>query len=87
MESIQYDPNRTAFIALLIYADGEALYPCPTRITGWRKSGKRCDVAPEVGNALPMKNMPLGTNVHNIEMQPGQGGVENWPAVQDHLHS
>ncbi|MEY4891439.1 MAG: ribosomal protein [Bacteroidota bacterium] len=73
--TIEYDPNRTAFIALLQYADGEKRYilaPQGLQVGAKVESGK--DVAPEVGNTLPMRNMPLGTNVHNIEMQPGQGG-------------
>ena len=75
VESIQYDPNRTAFIALLNYADGEKRYIlAPQGLQVGAKVEAGVDVAPEVGNALPMKNIPLGTNVHNIEMQPGQGG-------------
>ena len=73
--SIEYDPNRTAFIALLQYADGEKRYiiaPQGLQVGTSVISGDA--VAPEIGNALMMKNMPLGTNVHNIEMQPGQGG-------------
>jgi large subunit ribosomal protein L2 len=73
--SIEYDPNRTAFIALINYADGEKRYilaPQGLQVGGKIESGD--NVAPEVGNALQMKHMPLGTNVHNIEMQPGQGG-------------
>src|ERR1044072_654665 len=73
--SIEYDPNRTAFIALLNYADGEKRYiiaPQGLQIGATVLSGDA--VAPEIGNALQMKHMPLGTNVHNIEMQPGQGG-------------
>src|SRR5258708_30269522 len=73
--SIEYDPNRTAFIALLHYTDGEKRYilsPQGLQVGATRQS--RASVAPELGNALIMKNMPLGTNVHNIEMQPGQGG-------------
>jgi large subunit ribosomal protein L2 len=73
--SIEYDPNRTAFIALLHYTDGEKRYilaPQGLQVGATVLSGDA--VAPEVGNALQMKNMPLGTNVHNIEMQPGQGG-------------
>ena len=73
--SIEYDPNRTAFIALLNYADGEKRYilaPQGLEVGMSVISGNA--VAPEVGNALMMKNMPLGTNLHNIEMQPGQGG-------------
>jgi large subunit ribosomal protein L2 len=75
VQSIEYDPNRTAFIALLHYADGEKRYilaPQGLQVGATVLSGDA--VAPEVGNALQMKNMPLGTNVHNIEMQPGQGG-------------
>jgi large subunit ribosomal protein L2 len=73
--SIEYDPNRTAFIALLHYADGEKRYiiaPQGLQVGTVIVSGD--SVAPEIGNALQLKNMPLGTNVHNIELQPGQGG-------------
>jgi large subunit ribosomal protein L2 len=73
--SIQYDPNRTAFIALVQYTDDEKRYilaPAGLQVGATVISGD--NVAPEVGNALSMKFMPLGTNVHNIELQPGQGG-------------
>lgn len=73
--SIEYDPNRTAFIALLNYADGEKRYilaPQGLQVGMMVKSGDAVD--PELGNALQLKHMPLGTVVHNIEMQPGQGG-------------
>jgi large subunit ribosomal protein L2 len=73
--SIEYDPNRTAFIALLNYADGEKRYilaPQGLQVGMTVKSGDAVD--PEVGNSLQLKHMPLGTVVHNIEMQPGQGG-------------
>lgn len=73
--SIEYDPNRTAFIALLNYADGEKRYilaPQGLQVGATVVSGDAA--VPEIGNALQMKNMPLGTNIHNIEMQPGQGG-------------
>ncbi|MBS1751209.1 MAG: 50S ribosomal protein L2 [Bacteroidetes bacterium] len=73
--SIEYDPNRSAFIALLNYADGEKRYiiaPQGLQVGSTVISGD--SVAPEVGNALQLKNMPLGTNVHNVELQPGQGG-------------
>jgi large subunit ribosomal protein L2 len=73
--SIEYDPNRTAFIALLNYKDGEKRYilaPQGLQVGAPVLAGD--DVAPEVGNALQLKNIPLGTNIHNIEMQPGQGG-------------
>ncbi len=73
--SIEYDPNRTAFIALIEYTDGEKRYIiAPQGLQVGAKVVSGPNVAPEIGNALPMKNMPLGTNVHNIEMQPGQGG-------------
>ncbi len=74
--SIEYDPNRSAFIALLNYVDGEKRYiiaPQGLQVGATVISGD--SVAPEVGNALQLKNMPLGTVVHNIEMQPGHGGV------------
>ncbi|MHA4812016.1 50S ribosomal protein L2 [Flavitalea flava] len=73
--SIEYDPYRTAFIALIHYADGEKRYilaPQGLQVGTVVLSGD--SVAPELGNALQLKSMPLGTNVHNIEMQPGQGG-------------
>ena len=76
VKTIEYDPNRTAFIALLAYADGEKRYiiaPQGLEVGAKVISG---EVAPpEVGNALLMKNMPLGTVIHNIEMQPGKGGA------------
>jgi large subunit ribosomal protein L2 len=75
VKSIEYDPNRTAFIALLNYVDGEKKYiiaPQGLQVGATVLSGDA--VAPDLGNALQMKNMPLGTVVHNIEMQPGQGG-------------
>ena len=74
--SIEYDPNRSAFIALLNYVDGEKRYiiaPQGLQVGASVISGD--NIAPEIGNALMLKNMPLGTNVHNIEMQPGHGGV------------
>ena len=75
VKSVEYDPNRTAFIALLNYADGEKRYiiaPNGLQVGATVISGD--SVAPELGNALQLKFMPLGTMVHNIEMQPGQGG-------------
>src|SRR6187551_869218 len=76
VKTIEYDPNRTAFIALLAYADGEKRYilaPQGLEVGSKVISGE--GAAPEVGNALPLKNMPLGTVIHNIEMQPGKGGA------------
>lgn len=73
--TIEYDPNRTAFIALLNYADGEKRYIlAPQGLQVGAKVISGIDVAPEIGNALELKHMPLGTIVHNIEMQPGHGG-------------
>lgn len=73
--SIEYDPNRTAFIALLHYADGEKRYIiAPQGLQVGAKVISGNNVAPEIGNALQMKHIPLGTVIHNIEMQPGQGG-------------
>src|ERR1035437_4813473 len=73
--SIEYDPNRTAFIALLEYADGEKRYIlAPQGLQVGTKVISGDSVAPEIGNALQMKFIPLGTVVHNIELQPGQGG-------------
>jgi len=72
--SIEYDPNRTARIALLNYADGEKRYiVCPVGLTVGRtvNSGAEADIL--VGNALPLKNIPAGTVVHNIELRPGKG--------------
>ena len=73
--TIEYDPNRSAFIALVEYTDSEKRYiiaPQGLQVGTSVISGDA--VAPEIGNALQLKNMPLGTNVHNIEMQPGHGG-------------
>jgi large subunit ribosomal protein L2 len=75
VKSIEYDPNRTAFIALVEYTDGEKRYIiAPQGLTVGMNIISGPEVAPEIGNSLVMKNMPLGTMVHNIEMQPGQGG-------------
>ncbi|XZF14637.1 50S ribosomal protein L2 [Chitinophagaceae bacterium MMS25-I14] len=76
VKSIEYDPNRTAFIALLSYADGEKRYiiaPQGLQVGATVISGDA--VAPELGNALVLRNMPLGTVIHNIELQPGRGGA------------
>lgn len=73
--SIEYDPNRTAFIALVQYTDGEKRYIlAPQGLTVGAKIISGDAVAPEIGNALQLKNMPLGTNVHNIELNPNAGG-------------
>ncbi len=72
---IEYDPNRSAFIALVRYEDGELSYIlAPQRLKEGDKvvSGERVDVKP--GNAMPMRNIPVGTIIHNVEMKPGKGG-------------
>ena len=72
--TIEYDPNRSANIALIHYLDGEKRYiiaPNGLQVGATLMSGE--DAAPEVGNALPLANIPVGTVIHNIEMRPGQG--------------
>lgn len=72
--SIEYDPNRSANIALLHYLDGEKRYilaPMELKVGDTLLSGERVDIKP--GNSLPLKNIPLGTLIHNIEMKPGKG--------------
>jgi large subunit ribosomal protein L2 len=73
--TIEYDPNRTAYIALLHYADGEKRYilaPSRLRVGATVVSGPDADIV--VGNALPLRNIPTGTVVHNVELTPGRGG-------------
>ena len=75
VERLEYDPNRTAFIALIRYDDGELAYIlAPQRLKAGDKvvSGERADIKP--GNAMPLKSIPVGTIVHNVEMKPGGGG-------------
>lgn len=76
VDSIQYDPNRSARIALLVYADGEKRYMlAPNGLEVGQELLSGSGIAPEVGNSLPLAEIPLGTLVHNIELRPGQGGV------------
>jgi large subunit ribosomal protein L2 len=73
--TIEYDPNRSARIALVVYADGEKRYilaPLGLQVGASLMAGPEAEV--RVGNALPLRNIPLGTLVHNIELQPGKGG-------------
>ena len=75
VDSIQYDPNRTAFIALLVYADGEKRYiiaPKGLNVGDKVMSGVGAEIKP--GNALPLSEIPLGSKIHNIELQPNRGG-------------
>lgn len=74
VQSIEYDPNRSARIALLAYADGEKRYIiAPNNLTVGDTVISGENVEPDLGNALPMRNMPPGTFIHNIEMHPGKG--------------
>lgn len=74
VKSIEYDPNRSARIALLYYADGAKTYIiAPQGLTVGQTVMSGAEAAPEVGNALPLVNMPIGTVIHNIELRPGQG--------------
>ena len=76
VDSIQYDPNRSARIALLHYVDGEKRYIiAPHGLKAGDRVQSGPDAPPAVGNCLPMKNIPLGMSIHNIEMQLGRGGA------------
>jgi large subunit ribosomal protein L2 len=76
VKTIEYDPNRSARIALLVYEDGEKRYIlAPEGIKEGQKLISGAGVPPEVGNTLLLGEIPLGTVIHNIEMRPGQGGV------------
>jgi large subunit ribosomal protein L2 len=73
--AIEYDPNRSSYIALLHYADGEKSYilaPQRLQVGATVQSGERVEIS--IGNSLPLANMPVGTIVHNVELQPGRGG-------------
>jgi large subunit ribosomal protein L2 len=75
VSTIEYDPNRSANIALIVYADGEKRYiiaPNKLKVGDVLVSGPDADI--KVGNALPVKNIPVGTIIHNIELKPGKGG-------------
>lgn len=75
VERIEYDPNRTAFIALIKYDDGELAYIlAPQRLKAGDRvvAGEKADIKP--GNAMPLKSIPVGTIIHNVELKPGKGG-------------
>jgi large subunit ribosomal protein L2 len=75
VSTVEYDPNRTARIALVTYADGEKryiLHPLGVKVGDTVTSGENVDILP--GNCLPLKNIPLGTMIHNVELKPGKGG-------------
>ena len=76
VKSIEYDPTRSARIALLYYADGAKSYIlAPQGLQVGQQVIAGADIAPEVGNALPLAKIPLGTIIHNVEMKPGKGGA------------
>ena len=85
--AIEYDPNRTARLALLHYLDGEKRYilaPTRLKVGDLVESGEGADIKP--GNALPLKNIPVGTIVHNVELRPGGGAkMGRWRQVRDPL--
>jgi large subunit ribosomal protein L2 len=76
VKSIEYDPNRSARIALLYYADGAKSYIlAPNGLQVGQKVVSGAEAAPEVGNSIPLQNIPLGTIIHSIELRPGQGAA------------
>jgi large subunit ribosomal protein L2 len=75
VSTVEYDPNRSARIALITYADGEKRYilqPVGVKVGDTLIAGDHVDILP--GNCLPLKNVPLGTTIHNVELRPGKGG-------------
>lgn len=75
VQSIEYDPNRNVYISLVLYADGEKryiLHPKDIKVGDTVMSGLNAEIKP--GNALPLRSIPIGMEVHNVEMRPGQGG-------------
>ncbi|MCK4629832.1 MAG: 50S ribosomal protein L2 [Bacteroidales bacterium] len=76
VKTIEYDPNRTTWIALIVYEDGEKRYiiaPNGLKVGDTVEAGK--GVSPDIGNTLYLSDIPLGTVIHNIELQPGRGGI------------
>jgi large subunit ribosomal protein L2 len=75
VQAIEYDPNRNCFIALVKYEDGEARYIlAPNGLKAGAKVASGADVEPKLGHSLPLRNMPVGMDIHNIELTAGQGG-------------
>lgn len=75
VQRLEYDPNRSAFIALVVYRDGVKSYilaPQNLKVGDWIESGEKADIKP--GNALPLRSIPVGSTVHNVELKPGRGG-------------
>ena len=76
VKTVEYDPNRTAFIALVAYADGEKRYIlAPDGIKVGQTIVSGAEATPDLGNTLCLRDIPYGTLIHNIELEPGQGGV------------
>lgn len=76
VKTVEYDPNRTAYIALIAYADGEKRYIlAPNNVVVGQTIVSGKEAAPEIGNALFLQDIPFGTLIHNIELRPGQGGA------------
>ncbi len=76
VKSVEYDPNRSAFIALLFYSDGEKRYIiCPNGLKVGQTIVSGKEATPEIGNAMYLSDIPLGATIHNIELKPGQGGT------------
>ena len=76
VSTVEYDPNRTSFIALIQYADGEKRYIlAPQGIKVGQTIQAGSGIPPEVGNTLPLAEIPLGSIIHNIELYPGRGGA------------
>ncbi len=75
VKAIEYDPNRSVFIALIEYTDGEKAYIlAPNGLVVGAKVVSGPDATPDIGNAMPLANIPVGLEIHNVEMNPGQGG-------------
>src|SRR5258706_14247747 len=75
VDAIEYDPNRSTFIALIKYTDGTKAYIlCPNGLRVGATVVSGIDAPPEIGNAMPLANVPAGLEIHNVEMNPGQGG-------------
>jgi large subunit ribosomal protein L2 len=75
VERIEYDPNRSAFIALVLYSDSTKAYIlAPQKLSAGDKIVSGNDVDIKIGNAMPIKNIPVGTLIHNVELKPGKGG-------------
>ena len=82
VERLEYDPNRSANIALVLYKDGERRYIlAPKGLKAGDQIQSGVDAAIKPGNTLPMRNIPVGSTVHNVEMKPGKGGQRHVPLV------